>query len=203
MSSIKKAALAKSVTRRQAVKLSVGAACSAALASCSTRVAPLGPPLQFYRTERPEELVAVARAIVALDVHGALVTVDKQGVPRARPMSVDLSPDQTRFWMSTRPGSRKLAQIAENEQATLHFPDREQWGYASFMGVARVHSDAETVRARSFFYEEMRERLFPDFPHDMVMIEFRPRWLEVAGRGVDVHPETWQPQGTRILPTPQ
>lgn len=195
------AGVAKPVTRRQAVKLGVSAACSAALASCSARVGPPGPPLQLYRTEQPEELVAVARAIGALDVHGALVTVDERGMPRARPMSVDLSPDGATFWMSTRPGSRKLAQIAENDQATLHFPDREQWGYASFMGVARVHSDVETVRARSFFYEEMRERLFPDFPRDMVMIEFRPRWLEVAGRGVDVHPETWQPQGTRIPPT--
>jgi len=35
-----------------------------------------------------------------------------------------------------------------------------------------VTADPDTVRRRSFFYEEMRERLFPDFPHDMVMIEF-------------------------------
>lgn len=66
------------------------------------------------------------------------------------------------------------------------------------MGRARAHADEETVRRQSFFYDELRERLFPDVPLDMVMIEFEPRWLEVAGRGVDVEPETWQPQGTKI-----
>lgn len=199
----KKTAVAKPVTRRQAVKASLGVACSAALASCSMRVDRPDPLPQLYGTEEPEELIAVARAIVALDVHATFVTVDVRGMPRARPMSVDLARDGMTFWMSTRPDSRKLAQIAENRQAALHFPDREQWGYASFMGVARAHADAVTVRAQTFFYKEMRERLFPDFPHDMVMIEFRPRWLEVAGRGVGVHPETWQPQGTKIPPTPR
>lgn len=116
-------------------------------------------------------------------------------------MAVDLDPDEMTFWMSTRPGSRKLDQIAGSGESVLHFIDPEQWGYASFMGQAHSHLDEETVRARSFFHEEMRQRLFPEFPRDMVMIEFRPRWLEVAGRGVDVHSETWQPQGTTIEST--
>lgn len=188
----------KNLTRRETMRISLGAACASALAGCAplTRLGNASP--QLYLTEEPAELLAVARTVVALQTQGTFTTVDPQGRPRSRPMAVNMPPGGTTFWMSTRPASRKLEQIAENYQASLHFIDSEQWGYATFVGEARAHADADTIRKQSFFPDEMRQRLFPDFPRDMVMIEFQPRWLEVAGRGVDVHPETWQPQGARI-----
>lgn len=179
--------------RRDAVRLSIGAVCAAALSSCASfQGGRVSPP---YRTVAEEEILRAAQAIVALDVHGTFVTVDGEGMPRARTMSVNLLEDPMTFWMCTRPGSRKLEQLSGNRRAALHFADTEQWGYASFMGEATVHEDEATVRAQSFFYEELREQLFPEFPRDMVMVEFRPGVLEVAGRGVEIEPSTWQPQG--------
>lgn len=42
------------------------------------------------RTE-PEELVTVAHAVVALGIHGALVTVDESAMPRARPQWLEVA----------------------------------------------------------------------------------------------------------------
>ena len=182
-------------SRRDIASFGVVAACSAALTKrgFARQNVDSGPSL--YRTADPEDLIAAARAIVATGVHTTLASVDSAGMPRARTMAVYMPEDCTTFWMSTRPSSRKLDQFANNSKASLHFSDAEQWGYATFMGSVVPHADEKTVTQRSFFPEGLRNDLFPDFPNDMVMLEFKPSWLEVAERGISVQQDTWQPQG--------
>ena len=182
-------------SRRDIASFGVVAACSAALTKRGFARQNVAVEPGLYRTGDPKDLIAAARAIVATGVHTTLASVDSAGMPRARTMAVYMPDDSTTFWMSTRPSSRKLDQFAKNSKASLHFADAEQWGYATFMGSVVAHADEKTVRQRSFFPEDLRNDLFPNFPSDMVMLEFQPSWLEVAGRGISVEPATWQPQG--------
>ena len=184
-------------TRRDAVQVGIFGACSVAITACAPGDTSVGPFPELYKTKDDSEIRAAARAIAGLDVHCTMTTVDGTGMPRARTMSLYMPDDGSSFWMSTRPGSRKLDQLQGNPKTCLPFTDTEQWGYATFMGTSILHSNQATVLERSFFPNDLRDALFPDFPNDMVMVEFTPEWLEVAGRGVQVHPETWQPQGTR------
>ncbi|MEL6726720.1 MAG: pyridoxamine 5'-phosphate oxidase family protein [Pseudomonadota bacterium] len=186
-------------TRRAAFQVGVVGACSAAIAACTSSKTTTSTFPELYQTGDESELRAAARAIADLDFHCTMITVDDTGMPRARTMSVNMPEGESSFWMSTRPGSRKLDQLSGNPKTCLHFADTEQWGYATFMGTTKFHADEATVLERSFFPDDLRDQLFPEFPQDMVMVEFKLEWLEVAGRGVRVHPKTWQPQGIRVL----
>jgi hypothetical protein len=113
-------------------------------------------------------------------------------------MTTDLDVEGLSFWMLTKPGSRKLDQLEHSPQSVPHFQDKEDWGYVSFMGRTQVHRDEETILRRSFYSAELRDMLFPEFPVGVVMLELKIEVLEVAGRGVGVHPDTWQPQGMTV-----
>src|SRR5690606_13177202 len=107
-------------------------------------------------------------------------------------------------WMSTRRDSRKVDQIRKHPKATLHFA-RDNLAenfkgayYASLMGEAFVHLDPESYVEHAPT-GEIRKENWPNFPHDYAAIRFKPRWLEVYGRGIKGKPETWQPQAV-VLP---
>jgi general stress protein 26 len=99
------------------------------------------------------------------------------------------------MWIATHPNTRKVAQLQANPRATLYFNDDAQFYYASFMGTATVHTDEETIRANMFYEGEQLAEFWPDFPAHTALIRFVPDWLEVAGHGIPVNPDNWQPQG--------
>lgn len=193
------------MSRRELVRAAPPAALLALLGGgAAAHAAPGVSPAELYRVDDEATILAAARAIVAEDWVGTLITVDENGVPRARSVGVsDPDPDMT-MWISTRRGSRKLGQIARHPQATLHFARdaiAENFAgayYASFMGEAFVHLDAETLAAHAPAEDVIRED-WPNFPHDYAVIRFRPAWLEVYGRGIRGRPDTWQPQAV-VLP---
>lgn len=153
----------------------------------------------LYRVDEPATIMAAAREIMREDWAGILITIDENGIPRARPVGVGEPSEDGSLWISTRRGSRKTNQIAANPNAALHFgfddiPNghRDSY-YASFMGVASVHTDAQTIEAHG--PPEQYRAQWPDYPDDLAVIRFRPRRLEVMGKGIRPSEQHWQPQG--------
>ena len=109
------------------------------------------------------------------------------------------------MWIGTRRTSRKVAQIRRNPNAALYFNFDDLEGnfakayYASFMGVASVHTDAATIEATA---PDMatRKAFWPNFPDDYAAIRFVPRWLEVTGHGIKGDQANWQPQAVILKP---
>ena len=161
-------------------------------------------PDDLYRVDDPATILAAARQIIEEDYLGVLVTVDSQGMPRARPVGVsEPEGDDWHMWIGTRRGSRKTRQIAANPNALLHFGFDDVAGnfekafYASFMGQAFVHTDEATLAAKQP-PEAMRKQLWPDFPDDFAAIRFVPRRLEVMGKGIVPSADIWHPQGVML-----
>lgn len=71
----------------------------------------------------------------------------------------------------TRHSTRKVEQLRRNPKGTLFFDDD---GYASFF--------------------------WPRFPHDFVMLEIQPHWIEFMGPGIPNHAKHWRPQGLDLGP---
>ncbi|MGI8705656.1 MAG: pyridoxamine 5'-phosphate oxidase family protein [Sphingomicrobium sp.] len=142
-------------------------------------------PDDLYRVDDPKTIMDAAREIIKDDYIGVLVTVDEDGMPRARPVGVADPKDDWSLWISTRRGSRKTQQIAANPKAALHFGfddtpnNHENSFYASFMGLAEVFTDAETIRA--YGPSEKYRSLWPDYPNDMSLVRLKPQRLEVMG----------------------
>lgn len=194
-------------TRRQLIRMAPAAGIAGMLAGCAqmpTSHPSASVPGDLYRIDDEARILALAREIIAEDWVATLITVDEYGMPRARSVGVnDPLPDLS-IWMSTRRSSRKVEQIRRHPQATLHFArDNLNEGfkgsyYASLMGEAFVHLDPEDYAPHAPT-DEIRSENWPNFPDDYAAIRFKPRWLEVYGRGLKGKPETWQPQAV-ILP---
>ena len=185
---------------RRTVLASVPAAGLAALlGGCAARTSPLLAPGELYRVDDEATILAAARAMVAEDTIASLVTVDSDGMPRVRSVEVRPADEARVFWITTRRSSRKVEQIRGNPNAALHFafddiPNGNAGAfYASFMGTASVHTDAETIAVIRPPEEILRQR-WPNFPNDFAAIRFAPRWLEVVGKGVRASEDRWQPQ---------
>lgn len=146
--------------------------------------------------------MAAARAIIKDDYIGVLITIDEDGMPRARPVGVANPTDDWSLWIATRRGSRKTKQVAANPRASLHFGfddtanNHRDACYASFMGLASVHTDAQSIAA---FGPSAKYRAnWPDYPNDLALIRLQPQRLEVMGKGIMPSVATWQPQGVML-----
>jgi general stress protein 26 len=192
------------LSRRHMIAAAPVVGVSAVLASCVSAAGKLPAPGGIYRVDDEAKILAAARAIVAEDPVAGLITLDSNGIPRVRSVGVSDPEDDLTMWIGTRRTSRKVAQVRANPNATLYFNFDDLSGgyakafYASFMGLASVHTDPSTV-AKSAPDEETRKVYWPNFPNDFASIRFQPLWLEVAGHGIKGDEANWQPQAV-VLP---
>lgn len=186
------------ITRRNLVAAAPAIGLAAILANGGASAKAASPPADIYRVDDEQTILAAARAILAEDFVATLITLDADGLPRARSVGVWAPDDDFTLWMGTRRTSRKVAQIRTNPKATLHFARDDIDGnfanayYASFMGTASVHIDDATLAARAPAEEHRMQ--WPNFPHDYAAIRFKTEWLEVTGRGIKGDVANWQPQ---------
>ncbi|MBA3577829.1 MAG: pyridoxamine 5'-phosphate oxidase family protein [Sphingomonas sp.] len=132
-----------------------------------------------------------------------LITIDENGMPRARPVGIGEPTEDWSLWIATKRGSRKTRQIMANPKAALHFGfddianGHKNSFYASLTGVASVHTDGPNIAAHG--PEEKYRSAWDDYPNDLALIRFRPQRMEVMGKGVKPSDSLWQPQGV-VLP---
>ena len=156
----------------------------------------------LYRVDDPKLIMTAAREIMKEDWVGVLVTIDENGMPRARPVGVNDPTDDWSLWMSTRRGSRKTKQIMANPRAALHFglddiPNGTKNSYyASFTGRASIHTDDQSIAAHG--PPEQYRSQWPNYPNDLALIRFVPQTLEVMGKGIQPNKQHWQPQAVRF-----
>jgi general stress protein 26 len=192
-----------SLTRRNMLDVSTAVGLSAVVAGCSTSRISEAALGNLYRIDDEAKIIAAAKSVIDEDYIATLITIDAEGVPRARSIGVWAPENGLVLWMGTRRASRKVEQIRHNPNATIHFArddisgDFQDAYYASFMGTATVHTDDATVQERAP-EEAYRRSQWPNFPHDYAAIRFETRWLEVFGRGIKSKPETWQPQAVTL-----
>jgi general stress protein 26 len=191
--------MTRDFSRRNVLTAAPSVGLMAILAGCVTQSGRLPQSGGLYRVDDEAKILAAARAIVAEDPVGALITLDGNGVPRARSVGVSDPEDDLAMWIGTRRTSRKVAQLQTNPTATLFFNFDDVSGnfanafYASFMGVASVHTDP-ALALKTAPDEETRKSYWPNFPDDYAAIRFKPLWLEVAGHGIKGDEANWQPQ---------
>jgi general stress protein 26 len=171
----------------QAVNSSTGVAPS---------IVPAGPPrAEFYRTSDQRAILDAARAIITDDRNAGFVTIDEYGRPRVRTVYTSEPDENMVIWVATRPSTRKVEQIRQNSAVSLYYSDDAALSYVSVMGTATLHDDAAaTIQAKTFFEEARLRKFWPEYPKDFLLIRIQPQWIEVTGRGIEAHPDTWRPQ---------
>ncbi len=159
-------------------------------------------PSDLYRVDDEAAILAAARDLITADKYAAFVTVDKDGVPRARTVLTQIGPaDASRpdkgftIWILTRRSTRKVEQIRKNPNVTLYYNDDPNERYVTLMGTATIHTNPNHPEAKKFYDEAYAKYFWPDLEKDFIMISVRPKWLEaLIMPTIKGHQQNWRPQ---------
>ena len=169
---------------------------------------PASSPDDLNLARDPAVILSEARALMEADDNVALVTVDAQGQPRIRTVNsvltdVDPSDPSKGFtvWVLTRDTTRKVAQVKQNPKVTLYYNDDSKTTYATIMGIATVHSDANDPRVQPFLDPEKKKFFWPDFPKAFTIIEIQPTWIEFVSPKFPGHEQHWTPEAVILQRT--
>ena len=139
-----------------------------------------------------EDLIFNAKLIMADAGNCALITIDKDGLSRARAMDPFAPEDNMVVWLGTNSQSRKVEQIQNNNQVLLYYFDKEGGSYVIISGKARIVNDPGK---KDTYWKYEWKGFYPDREKDYLLIEVTPQWIELVSEKykIFVEGETWQP----------
>lgn len=139
-----------------------------------------------------EDLLAEARRVMVAARFCALITHGTEGGLSARTM--DALPPDPEFvvWIVTNPKSRKVAEIRNNPEVTLHYFDEKTSAYVSLQGRAELVDDPAAKRAH---WKEEWKPFYKDRDAGAQLLRVIPSRLEVSSsaKGLASDETTWAP----------
>jgi len=139
----------------------------------------VGLPTMEPQEPSREAIIEAARDIMNGAGTAALVTIGADGAPQARMMDAFAPEEDLTVWMGTNRDTRKVAEIRADERVTLIYFDRDNPGYVTLIGHARLVDDAAEKRAR---WKDAWSDFYPGGPEGQtyLLVEFVPARLEVV-----------------------
>lgn len=122
----------------------------------------------------------------------AMITVDDQGIPRARTMDPFKPDSNFVVWFGTNVNTRKVKQIRENPRVTLYYFDRQSESYVILTGRAYLVDEPREI---AIYWKKKWEEFYPDFPNDYLLIKVVPEGLELSATSMGIYSDlkTWEP----------
>ena len=138
------------------------------------------------------KLTKAAREIMTATSTCALISVDSNGVPRARTMSTFAPEEDFTVWFGTNPNSRKVNQIKKNPLVSLYYLDSDESGYVLLHGIAEI---VNSQKEKNKWWKEEWEAFYPNKKKDYLLLKVPPKWLEVRSptRNIGNDPVSWKP----------
>jgi general stress protein 26 len=131
-----------------------------------------------------EEIIArVTEAITSCS--GTLVTIDRDGRPRARVLEDHNPYEGFEFWFATNARTRKIGEIEAHPEVCIYYQPPSLAGYICIMGTARVRTDEE---GRQFIWREEWAEYYGDpMSPDFVPIQVIPNRVEFYDTNIGAH----------------
>jgi general stress protein 26 len=135
----------------------------------------------------PDELIKLARDIIAKTPHCFVITINRIGQPNARLMEHFAPEDDLTLWIGTDAVSQKVTHIIENTQVTIADEDPANYAYVMLQGSAQIVQNPDIQR--QYWREDWRE-FFPEGPEstNYVLIKFTPHRLEMMSHAQGIAP---------------
>lgn len=138
------------------------------------------------------KVIKAAREIMTAAGICTLITLDEEGVARARAMDAFPADDNFIIWFGTNPKSRKVEQIKHDARVTLYYFDKATASYVMIQGNAEI---IDSQKEKENHWKESWQSFYPNYPENYLLIKVTPEWLEVISesRGISGDSLTWQP----------
>ncbi len=138
------------------------------------------------------KLIAAAREIITSAKSCGLISLDKEGHPRIRPMDAFEPEKDLTVWFGTNSKSRKVDQIRNDPRVTLYYINAEETGYVTIHGTALLVDDPKEKEKR---WKDEWDAFYPNREEAYLLIKVFPKWMEVISYSHDINgdPVTWQP----------
>jgi general stress protein 26 len=138
------------------------------------------------------KLINAAKEIMTEAGTCALITMDKDGSPRARTMDPFLPEENFTVWFGTNANSRKVDQIKNDSRVTLYYFDDKTQGYVVIEGTAQLIVDSTE---KENHWKQEWESFYPNKSENYMLIKVIPISLEILSpsHGIFNDPITWQP----------
>jgi general stress protein 26 len=124
-----------------------------------------------------KNLLSIAQGVLSKARCWTLITVDKNGNPRARTMSSFPPDEQMVVRLGANPRSRKIEQIKNNPNVIVYYLEPTGFSYVSLMGTASLVNDPN-MKAK--YWKEGWTRYYPDPKKDYILIEVKPKRMEIC-----------------------
>ena len=137
-------------------------------------------------------IIETSNEIIDSAYYCTLISIDKNGQPRARVMEPFKPDDNYEIWLATNPKSRKVQQIKNNSKSTVNYFNKAELSYVSLMGNAFIVND-ETIKSQK--WKEGWEQHYKNKKEAYILIRFVPESLELVSykKGYTGDKITWAP----------
>ena len=153
-----------------------------------------GEDVSMQADPTQEQILSAARQIMISAHYCTLITLDAEGHPQARVMDAFEPEPGLSVWFGTNSITRKVGELSRDSRMTLSYFDRDDPGYVTLLGEARLVTDPDEKAAR---WKEEWQAFYPDGPssEDYMLIEFRPFRIEVMSikHAIASDPQGWKP----------
>ena len=127
-------------------------------------------------SQKEQKVLDVAKGIISRAYFGTLITMNKQGEAKARLMEPFAPEKHFVIYLATNPKSRKVREITQNNQATLHYVDAPRTGYVSLYGKIYIENNDSVKQSH---WKKGWEQFYPNKTDAYMLLKFVPNYLEV------------------------
>ncbi|MAZ93929.1 MAG: hypothetical protein CMF58_05865 [Lentimicrobiaceae bacterium] len=139
-----------------------------------------------------ELIKSAAKEIIANSQSCALITIDRDGSPRARAMDPFPIEENFTVWFGTNPKSRKVSQIQHDPRVTLYYINKDISSYVVICGTAELVSNQIL---KNKYWKRKWESFYINNQENYLLIKVSPLWMEVLSSKHNINNDTvtWMP----------
>jgi general stress protein 26 len=159
--------------------------------SCNKDNNSVFPKKEFSTIEKIK--MEKARQIIDSAYFATVITINNKGEAKARIMEPFRPEEDFSIMLATNPKSRKVQEIKNNSNMTIHYFEKNNPAYVTLIGKAEIINDSIT---KSTYFKKGWEAFYANRTSAYTLIKFSPKQLEMISirDGYNGDKENWQPE---------
>ncbi len=133
-----------------------------------------------------------ARQVIDSAYFATVITITKKGEAKARIMEPFKPEKDFSIMLATNPKTRKIKELKQNNNMTLHYFEKNNPAYVTLIGKATIVNDSIT---KSKYFKKGWEAFYANRTNAYTLIKFTPKSLEMINirDGYTGEKEDWKP----------